>query len=201
MSAVSAVTTKGTYYAHSGRAPVGGLVVAIAGGAVVASLLAAVYAYFDALIPFVYLNMVAAVVVGSVAGVVTGKLLVRGLVRNNLTAALAGTAVAVVALYVAWAAWPGAILDKPGADVGFVHLLTSPASLWATIHAINRHGAWKLSGSTPTGLVLWIAWAGEAAIIVGVSLFWAQLRRGRAILRNLSALVRRGEAGARGSRV
>jgi hypothetical protein len=168
-------TTNGAYYKHSGRAPVGGLVMALVGGAVVTSLVAAVYAYFAALMPFIYLNMMAALIVGVVAGIVTGKLLVRGLVRNNRLAAAAGAAVGFVALYVAWAAWPYAILgERLGTDVGFVHLLTSPPDLWATIISINRRGAWRIGSSTPTGSVLWIAWVGEAAIIIGTSLFSAR---------------------------
>jgi hypothetical protein len=169
------VNPKGVYYKHSGRAPVRGVIVAIAVGAVVTSPIALVYAYFDALIPFVYLNIVAAVIVGAVAGLVTGKLLERGLVRNNLISALAGAAVGFIALYVAWAAWPYALLvTRATTDVRFLHLLTNPGALWSTILSINRHGAWRVGESTPTGLVLWIAWAGEAAIIVLCALSFAR---------------------------
>ena len=175
MCGVNDVTPQGLYYKQSGRVPVKGLVLAIVGGGAVVSLFAAVYAYFDAIMPFIYLNLIAAVVVGTVAGIVTGKLLVRGIVRNNLAAVIAGAAVGFIALYVAWAAWPGALLDKrAGAEMGFFHLLASPPALLSTITTINRRGAWRLGNATPTGLILWIAWAGEAAIIIGTSLFTAR---------------------------
>jgi len=165
---------KSTYYTHSGRAPAKGLILAIAGGAAASSLLALVYAYFDAACPFIYLNMVGTAIVGTVAGIVTGRLLVRGLVRNNLAAATAGAAVGLIALYVAWAAWPGALIDKPTTDLRFAHLLTSPAALWATITAINHQGAWKFDGRIQSGVVLWLAWAGEAAYFMGLGLYWAR---------------------------
>lgn len=168
MRAMDAMAQK-TFYSHSGKVPTLGLVSAIAIGAVVASLLAFVYAYFDAIMPFVYLNIVALVTLGTVSGMVTGKLLVRGLVRNNVAATLAGLAVGFVALYVAWAAWPHALFDRFQWDIRFAHLLTSPASLWSTIVAINNSGAWKLKNSTPTGLVLWVTWTAEALMILGVT--------------------------------
>lgn len=167
-------TAQRNFYSHSGKAPAGGLVLAIAIGAVVASLLALVYAYFDAVMPFVYFNIVAAGGLGMVSGVITGKLLVRGRVRNNRVAALAGLAVGVVALYVAWAAWPHALFDRFQWDIRFAHLLTSPSSLWSTIVAINQQGAWRISNSTPKGLFLWVAWSAEALFIIGMAMMCAR---------------------------
>jgi len=166
--------TEKTFYSHSGKVPTLGFVLALAVGAAVASLLAFFYAYFDAIMPFIYLNIVALVTLGTVSGLVTGKLLVRGRVRNNGAATLAGLAVGFVGLYVAWAAWPHALFDQFQWDIRFAHLLTSPASLWSTIVAINHQGAWKLSKSTPTGFVLWVTWTAEALMIVGVTMMNAK---------------------------
>ena len=165
----------GSYYTHSGRAPKKGLALGIVGGGLVASLLAAIYAYFDAIMPFIYLNMMAALIVGGAAGIVTGKLLVRGCVRNKLTAAIAGAVVGFIALYVAWAAWPEALLEnRAGANMGFLHLLSNPPALWSTITMINRQGAWRFGSTTPTGLILWIAWVSEAVIIIVPALLLAR---------------------------
>jgi hypothetical protein len=159
-------TAQKNFYSHSGKVPAGGLVLAIVVGALVASVVALVYAYFDAIMPFVYFNLIAVIALGALSGMITGYLLVRGRVRNNRAAALAGLAVGFVALYVAWAAWPHALFDRFPWDIRFAHLLTSPSSLWSTIVAINQQGAWRISSSTPKGLFLWATWTAEALIIL-----------------------------------
>jgi hypothetical protein len=41
---------------------------------------------------------------------------------------------------------------------------------WRMIMIMNEHGAWSIQGSTPTGVVLWVLWIGEAAIVLGVAM-------------------------------
>ncbi|HMG35825.1 MAG TPA: hypothetical protein VKM94_17960 [Blastocatellia bacterium] len=166
----------GSYYRHSGRFPTGGLVVAIAGGGAVGAFLALIYAYFDALDPFIYFNMMASVILGAASGWFTGLLLARQRVRNNLIAAFAGGLVGLIALYVAWAAWPDAVLgDRSGMNMKFLHLLTSPAALLQSVGWINKNGAWRIGYSVQTGFVLWVAWVGEAVIVIGFSMYVARI--------------------------
>ena len=165
---------EGLYYKHSGRVPIGGPAITIAGGAIVGSILALIYAYFDAASPFIYLNLIGAIAVGAIPAIVTGMLAVRTRLRNATIVTLAGAIVGFIALYVAWAAWPNAILgEKIGTDVRFAHLLASQVALGRTIGWINRNGAWRIGSTVETGFILWLAWAGEAAIIIGMPLFLA----------------------------
>src|SRR5262249_20285307 len=46
---------------------------------------------------------------------------------------------------------------------------TNPSFLLAFILRLNEVGHWKIGGDKPTGLVLWILWAVEAAVIVGAA--------------------------------
>lgn len=156
-----------SYYKHSNKFSVGGLVAAVIASITAAVLLSFIYAYLVYYLPFVYLNFICTIGFAVIVGSVTGVLLETGKVRNSFVATFAGFFVSLVALYCAWAVWVYALLSSSQEPVALLDVFTNPFALWETILFINQVGAWSFKGSTPTGAALWVVWGIEAAAIIG----------------------------------
>jgi hypothetical protein len=157
------------HYRHSGSFSPAASAAAFAAGAAGGSLLAVVYAYALVYVPVVgTFTFAIAGAFGAGAGWVTGRMLKRGATRNGTVAVVVGAAATAAAWYVCWIAWTYALLQRSDVQVEVSELLTQPSRLWQVVQVINEHGAWSLKGATPTGIVLWIFWAMEALLIVGV---------------------------------
>lgn len=160
-------------YTHSGKLGFGLVVVPI--GALVSSLgLSIVYAYIDVYTPIVAHVTLFFIVVFVFPCAVGWSVSILGYVarcRSSGFLHLAGLFAGLLALYGSWAAFEYALLssDSEGLDVSLLTVLLSPGAVWEVAKAINQEGWYSIAEMTPKGAVLWVVWAIEAVIIVGLS--------------------------------
>lgn len=168
------------YYRHSGKTPILSILLAGLAGIVVGVVVAYAYAYADAYCPYAKLRAIAAVVFGACLGGATAAIAKAGKVRSlAVVLALVG-AVTLVALYVTWAAWVVAVLDRvapagqPSGGVReAVELMFSPAVLLDVVRAVNHSGYWSLSSTgrdAPSGTFLTLIWLTEGLAVLGTAL-------------------------------
>lgn len=165
------------YYRHSGRAPLGALILALALGIAVTVPAAILYAIAVLYIPIIYLNIVLGLGLGAVMGGVPAKLARIGRVRNNARAYAVVLIVALAGFYIAWVAWLWFTLQKSHIAAQPMKLLMHPAAIWQLAQIINVHGTWTLgdhTGDPVGGITLWVVWIAEAAILIGSSLVFAK---------------------------
>src|SRR5262245_49748478 len=102
----------GRYYRHSGRTPLGSLVVAGVAGLVAGIAGGIVYAYTIEYIPFVKLRALAAMLFGGAVGLIGARVAKRGKVRSPALGLAVVGATTLVALYVCWVVWIKITLDR-----------------------------------------------------------------------------------------
>ena len=148
-----------THYEHSGKAPLGGILLTLIGGLVAAAVLGAVYGFLIYWSPFVYINAFITLGFGFCLAVSVGGLAKVGKIRNSGVLTVIALVIAVTAYYVHWSVWVGRMTDAQ---------VTAPGELWAFISTVNALGPWSIFGWTPTGFALWSIWGIEAIVIVGL---------------------------------
>ncbi len=148
-----------THYQHSGKAPIGGLLLTLVGGLIAGVFLGAVYGFLIYWSPFVYINAFITLGCGVALGASVGALAKAGKIRNLGLVTVVALVVALAAYYVHWSVWVGRMTDAQ---------VTAPGELWAFVSTINALGPWSIFGWTPSGFSLWAIWAIEAAVIVGI---------------------------------
>lgn len=164
------------YYRHSGKFSPDAPFVALAVGIPAALLFSWVYAYAILYIPIVgIVTFILTGGLGAGVGFVTGMTLSARKVRSGMVAWGVGLFVGLVTLWLSWVSWIVGLLRRGDEDVSWLAVLFSPGDLWAVISKVNEVGAWSFKGATPTGAVLWVFWACEAAIIVGVAAWVSSL--------------------------
>lgn len=139
-------------------------------GLVAAIVVSFVYAYANVYIPlggYISLFLVGgfAFIVGTVVAH-AGKLAKCRSVRFMQAM---GALVGLVGLYVSWGVFIYALFTKMGMKgiPGLGEVLASPSGIWQAVVMINAEGWYSIAGMTPSGIVLWIFWAIEAAVVVG----------------------------------
>ena len=155
-------------YKHSGRVPFAGLCWALIVGALVAVPLGVVYAFGTNYIPIVYVNFLLTLALGAAIGGAVGLGAKVGRVRNVPVASLAGAAMGLVGLYVAWATDPVARFggDDALAQLGITWLF-DPRALWVYMQIFYENGFWGMSDGAPvSGIFLGIVWLAEAGMIL-----------------------------------
>jgi hypothetical protein len=159
------------YYQHSGRFSIGGLVVGLVIGAAAGFLLAYAYGNGLILIPEAHLAAFATLAFGGFVGAATGYGLVWGQVRNTRLTVAVAAVTSTVALYLSWAIWIAAALKRGGGKpISWAKLTQHPAAIWSLMKWINHYGTWSLdNGSATTGWSLWLIWALEAVLVVGLA--------------------------------
>lgn len=148
-----------THYEHSGKAPLGGILLALVGGLIAGVILGAIYGFLIFWSPFVYINAFITVGFGIGLGVSVGGLAKVGKIRNQGVVTILALVVALAAYYVHWSVWVGRMVEAP---------VIAPGELWAFVSTVNELGPWSIFGWTPTGFSLWAIWAIEAVVIIGV---------------------------------
>jgi hypothetical protein len=156
------------YYRHSGNFSTAGAVMALLLGIVFAIPAAWLYGWFDYWSPIVNLTWLATAAFGIGMGAVTDAGLRRALVRNVAVAVIVSVAVALVGLYFSWAVWVHAVTKLPTLELTF-----SPVRMWQVIATLNAKGVWQFRSATPTGIILWLVWIGEAGAILGCAVYFA----------------------------
>jgi hypothetical protein len=136
------------------------------------ALLAFVYAYINSYNPFIYITFLATLGLGFGAGMGVVFGLQKGKARNRLVASGLGLFAGVFTLYCSWAVYAYVLLQRADVEgVSLVGMLLNPEGLFSFIVELNGQGAWSIKGTTPTGWFLWLVWALEAVIIVGIPTF------------------------------
>ena len=166
------------YYCHSGRTPLVRLLAALAAVIPAAVVMAVIYGAAAVYLPKVgYVKLVlilAALLVfgfGFGVGGLTGVMLKWARVRSIAVVAVVSLLAAVLAYYVSWVTWETLILAREDVEVLPLRLLARPDGVWYLATMINETGT-IVFGSTETpirGPVLWVLWAVEAAIVVGIA--------------------------------
>jgi len=161
------------YYKHSGRFTFGGVLVALAVGMAGAFVSACGYSFGLIHIPEAHLAAFATIAFGALDGGAAGLGLIWGHVRNKAAAWLVGAISSTLALYLSWAMWIEAVLERDGDKaISWTRLAPHPHGVWFMMKLINRYGTWTFDNSkTPTtGGELWIVWAIEAALVIGIGI-------------------------------
>ena len=183
------MTNSQLYYRHAGKAPLGGIIIALLVGLVGASILAVAYAFAIWYDPIAYLNIVICFVFGLLLAYMAGKGAKLGKIRSSGMAMFIALVVALAALYVHWAAYLTLLNHAGGATsfgsgknaisiVGssfdfmtFYYFLIHPMELSQVMQYLNMGGFWSYQNFTPTGMALWAMWGLEAAIIIIMALY------------------------------
>ena len=153
-----------TLYKHSGKAPVGGMLLTLVGGLIAGLVLSVIYSFLIFWIPFVYINFFVTFGFGLLIGVAVGSIAKFGKIRNTGVVAMLALGVAIIAYYAHWVAWIEFAADTR---------ITEPGALWQFLSTLATLGAWSIFGWTPTGFAMWAIWGVEAVMIVGLGTFSA----------------------------
>jgi hypothetical protein len=169
------------YYQPSNKMPVSGALICLLGGVVAAAVLAVVYVYAIWYIPFVYINLFICLGFGFALAMVMILLVRAGKIRNPRGASMLSLVVGLAAVYLEWTMYLTLLLNSETTGTGkdadtstsfsfslFVDVLTHPARMWEYILRLNETGSWSLKGATPSGTFLWLIWAIELLLIVGL---------------------------------
>ncbi|GAA4054249.1 hypothetical protein [Flavobacterium chungnamense] len=149
-------------------------------------LLGLIYAYCIWYIPFIYINFFITLGFGFLVAFCVNKVVIRkGKVRNPVLALFIGFFAGIVALYFHWSVWIDLVInagesygsDRIGVTVSNIEflqvfsLIFQPTMVFEYISMVNEFGTWGLGGATVSEAFLWVIWAIEFVIIVGVSSF------------------------------
>ncbi len=159
-------------YEHSGGIGSSLIVVPLAG--LIASLVFGLaYAYVDVYSPIGgWISILFVLGFAFAVGAVTVMAIKGSKCRNSVVATILAIVVGLLALYCAWVCFLFVLFRKANA-VPFrwsdlPALFFSPAEIWQWILTLNQTGWFMMFGGQFNGPVLWICWAIEAAIILGV---------------------------------
>ena len=159
------------YYRHTGRAPFVGTTIATVAAWAAVSLLGVIYAYVQLhvkivdLLSLLFVAGFAAAMAFTVYGVLRWAR-----VRNMAVTALVSISAAVLGWYVSWVAWEHALLRQSGVPVGVYELFQRPRAVWSLAQDINEEGTFSMRKRPVKGFELWIAWAFEAAAVLGATI-------------------------------
>ena len=165
MNEMTATSVK--FYRHSGKAPITGLILIGLAGFIAVPILGLIYGVLIRVIPFIYINAFLVIGYTFAVGFILSNAAKYGKVRNMYLVGLAAFFFGVLADYVGWVAWLATIVGDPFFLVEFFF----PWDILYFITVIAEEGAWTLSGTTPTGMFLYIVWLIEACIVIGGSVY------------------------------
>lgn len=161
MNGYTSPTTR--FYRHSGKTPIIGLILVGLAGFVAVPILGVIYGVLIRIIPFIYIN--ALIVFGYVyaVGFVILTALKSGKVRNIFLAGVIAFFFGILADYVGWVSWLAVVFGDPLFLIEFFF----PWEVLYFIRMVAEQGAWSISGTTPTGGILYAFWAIEAIAVIG----------------------------------
>lgn len=157
-------------YIHSGRLGAALVVVPIV-VLVATPTLALVYSYLIVYVPIAgYVSLLFVLGFGVCLALVVASSGYVAKCRNAPVLCLMGLLTGLFGLYCSWVAFEYALLRRadPEFDVGLLEMAQSPGAIWAVAKDINETGWYEVFGATPKGVLLWLFWAVEALLIVGM---------------------------------
>lgn len=154
-------------YQHSGKygfAPA----LFLAVGIPLLFILSVLYSYITLYNPIAgYLTLLILAGYVFISGAGISFLLKYGKSRNKTFVIAASVIGGLLALYFAWVIFLYALTNRlGGGGANFLGLLLDPFAVWNAMVLINKTGWYKIFGTTPSGVVLWIMWGIEAVVIV-----------------------------------
>jgi hypothetical protein len=179
------------YYKPSGKFSPIFLVYFLLVSVIVFPILGLIYAYCIWYIPFVYINFFITLGFGFLAGLAISILVIKkGKVRNTLLALIIGALSGMVALYFHWSVWIDLVINagesygsnRIGITVSNIEflqvfsLIFQPNLVFEYINEVSKYGTWGIRGATVSGTFLWIIWAIEFVMVVGLTSFMAYLQ-------------------------
>ena len=174
------------FYKPSGKFSFSFILYFILVSVIVFPLLGLLYAYCIWYIPFIYINFFITLGFGFLVAFCLNKLVIKkGKVRNPVLAVTIGFVAALIALYFHWSIWIDLVInagesygsDRIGitlSNIKFLQvfsLIFQPSLVFEYINNVNEFGTWGIRGATVSGTFLWIIWAIELVMVVGVSCF------------------------------
>jgi hypothetical protein len=165
---------EGACYRPSGKP--GRAIVALPVGIAAAALLSIAYGYVSVFNPLAgVISFLIPLVYGAALGFVLARVNRTMQCRSVGLAAGVGALCGLAGVYFGWAAFIYAFLNHyvPGAAPTLAGTYLNPPFVWNTACAINAVGWFTVKGSTPSGVVLWVFWAGEVVTIVWTTYFLA----------------------------
>jgi hypothetical protein len=147
-------------------------------------ILGLIYAYCIWYIPFVYINLFIAIGFGLLVSICISKFVIKkGKVRNPTLAFAIGFFAGIIALYFHWSVWIDLVFnagqsygsERIGVTVSNIEflqvfsLILQPSVVFENICNVNEYGTWGIRGATVSGTFLWVIWAIEFVIVVGLS--------------------------------
>ena len=149
------------YYRPSGRIPFLGTVLMLALGTLSALVLSFVYAVISHYNPIIYLQFFVTLGFGVAMGVSVNYVGHMMKVRNRFFAILISLVIGSLGLYFSWVWY---IYMLAGWDTNL--LIFNPTVTFSIIQELAEAGVWELRNAKPTGMVLYVFWLIEAAIIL-----------------------------------
>ena len=174
------------YYKPSGKFSSAFILYFILVSLIAFPLLGLIYAYCIWYIPFIYINLFITIGFGFLVALCVNKLVIKkGKVRNPILALVFGFFAGIIALYFHWSIWIDLVInagesygsERLGVTVSNIEflqvfsLIFQPNLVFEYINSVNEFGTWGIRGATVSGLFLWIIWAIEFVIVVGISSF------------------------------
>jgi hypothetical protein len=90
-----------------------------------------------------------------------------GKVRNKNISVTIAAFCGLLAIYFSWAIWIGIFAETDSTS-------HAPGFIFESMAEIAEYGAWELFGTVPQGVVLYLFWAIEALLVIGVAGYIAQ---------------------------
>lgn len=169
------------YYQPSKRITIGGVLSFLLLGAAAAVPLAFSYVYATWYIPFIYVNVLLTLGFGAVLAAVLKALTTMGKLRNPALVGWLAVAVGLWAWYVQWTLYLTLLngageTESLGHRASFTHttfesdvflsLLAQPDLVLGMLPRLAENGMWSIFTVTVSGVVLYLVWLAELAIIV-----------------------------------
>ncbi|MCW5906863.1 MAG: hypothetical protein KIS94_03310 [Chitinophagales bacterium] len=177
-----------TYYKPSGIAPVNSILTLAIGGGIAAVALSIVYIALQWFIPIIYLNLLITVGFGFGLYLALAYLVKLGKIRNQGIAAGVALFAALVGMYSQWALFISLMERVDGNVLYFVKtsfsldnymaVFTDPLRLFSEAKILNDIGTFSIKSATVSGIVLWMVWIIEAAMIIGIPVYFTYIHAG-----------------------
>jgi hypothetical protein len=162
---------------HSGR--LGTSLFLLPVGAVIATMLLSIaYAYVTVYSPIVgYVSLLFLVFYGFGLGWAVSKVGFIAKCRNTVLLRVTGLVSGLVALYVSWATFEYALLNRydESFTASLADVLASPVAVFEIARTLNADGWYTVVGITPAGTMLWVLWGIEAVVVVAAPLLLATM--------------------------
>lgn len=151
------------FYRHSGKISLLGLILIGVTGCIGVPILGLLYGVLMRVIPFVYINAFIVFGYAFLIGSVLSSLAKYGKIRNMIVLGVAAFFIGLLADYAGWVGWLAIMIKDPMFLVEFF----LPFDIFYLISLVAKEGAWTISGTTPTGGILYFLWFLEAIAVVG----------------------------------